>query len=170
MSISIRDILTFVLIIIIQLLLDNYVDLGIYVYIAIFPYIILLLPFKYKGVSILFSAFAFGLLIDLLGNGVLGLNAGALTTMALCRRPFLKLVINEQSFNKLDTPSLPLLGASKYAIFLFLSYALFNIAFVILEGMMSYPFINTLLKVLISTLVNVGVIFLMSLLTQNKRN
>lgn len=170
MSISIRDILTFVLIIIIQLLLDNYVDLGIYVYIAIFPYIILLLPFKYKGSSILLSAFAVGLLIDLLGNGVLGLNAGALTTMALCRRPFFKLVINEQSFNKQDAPSLAAFGASKYTLFLALNYAVFITVFVILEGMMSYPFINTLLKVLISTLVNVGVIFLMSLLSQNKRN
>ena len=160
MNINIRNIITFLLIIIIQLIIDNYVDLGVYVYIAIFPYLILTLPFKYKGSSIMFVAFGVGLLIDILGNGVLGLNAGALTAMALCRRPFFKLVINEQSFNKQDIPSLATFGANKYAIFLTMNYAVFITVFVILEGMMSYPLLNTLLKVAISTSINVGFVFL----------
>ena len=85
-----RKAISIILIIVIQLLIDNYLNLGLYLYVAIFPFLILTLPYRYKTIPTMLLSFLLGLSIDFLSNGVLGLNAGALTAMAFVRQGLLQ--------------------------------------------------------------------------------
>lgn len=167
-----RDLKTIIYVIIltaIQILMDNYLDLGVYVYLFIIPYFILLLPYKYKTISTMLIAFLLGLFVDFLSNGVLGLNAAALTAMALTRQSFLKLVVNEQSMGKYDTPAIKDIGFIGYAIFITLSYLVFFIFYVLFDSLGSGHILLSLLKILISTIANTVLIIILSYIIQQRR-
>lgn len=169
MNIDIKKILYCILLIAIQLLLDNYLDLGIYIYLFIVPYFILFLPYRYKTIPTMFLAFFAGLAIDFLSNGVLGLNAGALTTMALFRQSFMQLVVNEQSMDKYETPTLKDMGILRYSLFVLLSYLVFFITFSLLDNFGSGMVLISILKTIISSISNTVLIVIISFIIQERR-
>jgi hypothetical protein len=161
-----RKALIVIFIVIIQLILNSYINLGLYIYLVIFPFIILTLPYRVKTIPAMLLSFILGLAIDFLSNGVLGLNAGALTAMALCRQSFLQMLINEQSMGKYDTPSIKEIGFLKFSTYIILSFIIFFVSYIFLDNMGFSPFGFNLLKLLVSTLVNSFLMIIICIVTQ----
>lgn len=169
MRISIKDILLLLLLLAIQLLLSNYVNLGSYIIISILPYIILILPFSTKQIPTMLLGFSLGILFDLLGNGIIGLNAAALTAMSLCRSSFLQLITTEQSFTKYDVPTFTNIGILRFSVFTLLSLLVYFTVYVLVENMSFSPFGFNILRIVISSLINTALILLLCAIIQNRR-
>lgn len=161
-----RKAIIVIFIVIIQLILNSYINLGLYIYLVIFPFIILTLPYRVKTIPAMLLSFLLGLAIDFLSNGVLGLNAGALTAMALCRQSFLQMLINEQSMGKYDTPSIKEIGFLKFSTYIILSFIIFFVSYIFIDNMGFSPFGFNLLKLLVSTLVNSFLMIIICIVTQ----
>ncbi len=106
-------ILTYIILIIIQILTDGLLDTGIFV--SLFPvmFIILTLPYKSGTISTLLVGFGLGLLVDFMGNGVIGLNAAALTAVSFCRQGLLQMIAGSYIMDNTERPDLFSLGYIK---------------------------------------------------------
>ena len=78
--------LMFLLILGVQLLICNYLHITAYLTLSLLPCAILLLPTKVGTTASMLIAFASGLTVDVLAEGVVGLNALALVPVAGARR------------------------------------------------------------------------------------
>lgn len=114
-------------------------------------------------------AFFLGLLLDVLSNGVIGLNAGALTAMAFLRQSFLQILINEQSMGKYESPGVKGMGFPRYSKYVFLSYLTFFIFYILFDNFGSGLLLFSFLKIVISCLVNTVLIIILSYIIQERR-
>ena len=78
------QIIRFILFILVQVLILNFVEPGWGVYPMLYPLFIMMLPFELGTVPVLIIAFFTGLTIDSLSNGF-GLHASAAVVMAYAR-------------------------------------------------------------------------------------
>lgn len=97
--------------------LDNYVNLSVYIDLALFLYIILMLPVRTGTVPAMLIAFLTGLTVDILGNGIPGLTSAALTSAALCRKGILLAVAPKDFPIKDSRASIDSLGPRRYAVY-----------------------------------------------------
>lgn len=106
-----------ILLLIAQGALDNYVNFSVYLDIALFLYIILMLPPKTGTVSAMAIAFITGFTVDILGNGIPGLTSAALTAAAMCRRGAIIAVAPKDFQIKDKRSSIESLGIRRFAIY-----------------------------------------------------
>ena len=66
--------------------LDNYINLTVYLDIILCLFLVLILPPKWGAVPSMLAGFLMGLAVDILGNGITGMSAAALTAAGLCRK------------------------------------------------------------------------------------
>ena len=90
--------LIYLLLAIAQLILTNFLRLSPYLMLSILPVMVLCIPIRTSTAVTMIIAFATGLSVDLLSEGVLGLNALALVPVALCRNSILRLVFGTELF------------------------------------------------------------------------
>ena len=134
----------------IQLILAKYCQMWHLVYICIRPAMILCQPTSRPTPLVLFIAFLSGLAVDLLADGVIGLNAAALLPVALLQKPLISLLIDEDvvqrhyHFSFFRHGYIRIGGTLLLVIFLFmLTYALLdnagerNFGFVMLKTFLS---------------------------------
>lgn len=142
--------------IICQILLSEYVNIWPILYIAIFPQFIILLPPTMNRFLHLFIAFVLGLSIDILCDGVMGLNAGALVAMAYIRPAVLKLTIPKASFETYDNaPLVPrTLDLQKLALIYALMLTVFFAIYILLDSAASFTFGYTILKMAVCIIAN----------------
>lgn len=142
--------------IICQMLLGEYVNIWPLLYIAIFPQFMILLPPTMNRSAYLLVAFIFGLGIDILCDGVMGLNAGALVAMAYIRPLVLKLIIPKASFDTYENaPLVPrTLELPKLALLYAIMFTVFFTVYIFLDGAASFTFGYTVLKLLVCIAAN----------------
>ena len=80
-----RFLVNFLLLLIVQICIANFFRLSQYVMLSILPAMILLIPIRHGTIPALFIAFATAVAVDLLSDGLLGLNVLALVPVAFCR-------------------------------------------------------------------------------------
>lgn len=88
---TLRHIIMAVLLVLAQGALDNYVNLTVFLDLSLCLYIILMLPFRWGTVPAMLTGFVIGLTVDILGNGIPGMSAAAMTAAGLCRKGILSL-------------------------------------------------------------------------------
>lgn len=93
----VKYIIVAVLLILAQGALDNYVNISIYLDIAMCLYLLLALPVRWGTVPTMLAGFVIGLLVDILGNGILGMSAAAMTAAGLCRRGIFNLTAPKEN-------------------------------------------------------------------------
>lgn len=93
----VKYIIVAVLLILAQGALDNYVNISIYLDIAMCLYLLLALPVRWGTVPTMLAGFVIGLLVDILGNGILGMSAAAMTAAGLCRRGIFNLTAPKET-------------------------------------------------------------------------
>ena len=109
----------FLLLVAVQMLICNYLNLSPYLTLSILPVLILCVPLRLPTFWTLLLAFATGSAVDLLSEGLLGLNALALVPVAFVRKEVISVRKN---------------GFGKVALAIFLVQALFLAIYIWADG------------------------------------
>lgn len=148
----INNILRFVLLIVLQVMILNYVYLGGYVIPFIYILAIMMLPTRYGNIPLLLTAFATGVLIDVFCN-IPGFHAFSCTMVA-----FVRIVIGNKMLTRddpdavIDTPSIYSVPFQTFASYSFVMSLVFCITYGLVETFSFGNFGLTVLAMLINTL------------------
>lgn len=124
----------YLLLLIAQLLLSNYAVFTPYVTLSILPVMVLCMPIRVGTVAAMLIACASGLTVDLLSEGLLGLNALALVPVAFFRYSVIRLVFGGELFAREEDFSVRRSGFGKVALALLIMQALFLLVYVWADG------------------------------------
>lgn len=117
-----------------QILICNYLNLGYLLTLYILPVLVLLIPIKYSTISTLLIAFVSGLLVDMLGDGVIGLNAFAIVPVALARKGLLRFIFGQEVFSHKEDVTIRKYGFLKFSTFIAMGQALFLFLYIAADG------------------------------------
>lgn len=134
MTLKGHSIYTFLLIIVAQVVFSALLGLGPYVMLSLLPVSILILPTRYSTVRLMLNAFIVGLVVDILADGILGLNALALVPVAYIRRGLLTLVCGEELFSRGDEVYYNKQGAAKISVLILVSQAIFLLIYLLVDS------------------------------------
>lgn len=120
--------------ILIQAVICNYVYLGPYITISILPAVILFMPLKFNEITDMLIAFAIGIAIDWLSDGVIGLNAAALVAVGYSRRAIIKMFFGSDTVTREESFNMRKNGALKVISAITLANAIFLFAYILFDG------------------------------------
>ena len=160
MNDNLKYILRFLFFLALQLLIFQNLNLG--TYLAPMPYILFLLlfPCTYSTVLLMLWAFAFGLTLDVLGAGIMGLHTASFVVAGALRSTILKTVTVKGDLDNLMVPGFNQLGFGRYSIFVVLCVIAHHLVFFTLESLSFFLFWQTFARFLCSLLLNVFLILL----------
>ena len=123
-----------------QLLLSNYIKITPFVMVSILPVMVLCIPIRISTTAALFIAFATGLSVDLLSEGLLGINTLAIVPVAFVRKMVIQLVFGEEVFARNEDFSIKKSGLGKVSIAIVIVQALFLLVYILADGAGTRPF------------------------------
>ena len=135
-----RFYLVFVVLTIVQMLICNYFHLSAYLMLSILPVMVLCLPLRVGTTGAMIIAFVTGLVVDLLAEGMLGLNTLALVPVAYARKGIIRLVFGDELFARKEDFSVRKNGFGKVAVAIFIAQALFLLIYIWADGAGTRPF------------------------------
>ena len=142
-------VITYLLMVVAQILLCNYLYIGPYITVSLLPALILCLPIRTPAPIAMVIAFVTGLAVDFLAEGLPGINAFSLVPVALVRIPVISLVFGEDMISRKEEFSARRNGIGKTALALLMVQALFLFLYIIVDGAGTRSFgFNTLRFVL----------------------
>lgn len=151
----------FVLLVIFQVVVLNYLEPGFGIYPMIYPLFIFMLPIEMATVYTMVLAFLIGLSVDSASN-TFGLHASSSVLMAYLRPQVLKWLSPREGYENIETPSLYTLGPRLFIYAYFLLLIFHNTWFFFIESFKLNEFLWVLLKIALSSGVSLG----LSLLVQ----
>ena len=132
--------LAYVLLVLAQLLITNYLHLTPYLMLSILPVLVLTIPLRISTVGALCITFATGLGVDLLAEGVLGINTVALLPVAFVRRGLVNLLFGDELFARKEDFSIHRNGFAKVFAAMVVAQALFLALYIWADGAGVRPF------------------------------
>ena len=132
--------LIYVLVLICQVFLSNYTNLGPYVMLTMLPAMILCIPTSVSTVTCMLIAFASGFATDWLAEGILGLNVAALLPVAVMRKGLIRIFLGEDIIARNDSFSIRKNGIGKVTFALLTASAIFLAIYIFLDGAGTRPF------------------------------
>jgi hypothetical protein len=129
----------YILLIICQIIMSNYTNLGPYITLTMLPAMVLCIPTGISTVVCMFIAFASGLSVDWLSEGFLGLNAAALTAVALVRKGLIRFFLGEDIIIRNDSFSIRKNGLVKVSSALITATVVFLAIYIFLDGAGTRP-------------------------------
>lgn len=130
----------YLLLVIVQLLLNNFLRVSPYLMLSILPVMVLCIPIRVNTTATMFIAFATGLVIDLLSEGLLGLNALALVPVALLRNSIIRLIFGTELFARNEDFSPQRNGFGKVLLGVFIAHTLYLAIYVWVDAAGMRPF------------------------------
>lgn len=160
---QINNILTFIGLILVQILVLDNIRLGCYVHLVVYVLFILQQPFKTPKTTLLLEGFLIGIVIDVF-NGTPGLNAAATVLIAYLRPYIIDMMTRKSELDEKHEPTVEKKGFSWFLVYSIIVLTIHNftlfmletftfklLGIVIVEVLVSVP-ISALLIVLISYL------------------
>ena len=92
--------LMYILLVIAQILVCNFINVGPYVFISILPAIILCLPPTIPCILLMLLASVSGLAVDWLAEGIIGLNMASILPVAFIRNPLCRLLFGREHMER----------------------------------------------------------------------
>jgi len=157
--IILKNIGRFVFLILFQVLILNNIQFSGYINPYFYIYFILLLPFETPRWLLLLSAFLLGISLDAFTN-TYGLNASACVLMAFVRPFVISAISTGTEFMIGHSPSLKNQGMKWFAYYSILLVLIHHFALFYLEIFRFNEFFQTLLRVLLSSVFTLLLIFL----------
>ena len=133
--------LVYCLLTVAQLLLTNYFRITPYVMLSLLPLMVMCIPIRVGTPLTLLIAFATGLVVDAVSEGVLGLNTLSLLPVAYCRKGIIRLVMGSEIFARGEDFTVPRNGLEKVMMLLLLAYLLFLVFYVWADSAGTRPFL-----------------------------
>jgi hypothetical protein len=149
-----RQIIIYAVVILLQIIINNYVYLGPMVYICLIPLLVMYLPLDQKPYISLIIAFGLGLIIDILSDGVLGLNAGAATLLALVYKPLFYPVFQKNNYSKKFIPAIRESNIWHHVLYLLIIIAIYFLFYIAFDGLATTTLIVSLARYLVNVAVN----------------
>ena len=131
--------LIYIILLVAQLLLSTYANFTPYVMVTLLPVMVLCMPIRMHTILAMVMAFASGLSVDLLSEGLLGLNALALVPVAFARNAIIRLIFGRELFAREEDFSIHRNGFGKVLVALVLSVALFLAIYIWADGAGTRP-------------------------------
>jgi hypothetical protein len=122
-----------------QIVLCNYAALGPYIMLTMLPAMIMCIPTTVSTASCMLIAFASGLAVDWLSEGLIGLNAAAAVPVALLRNGAIKIFLGEDLITRGDRFSIKKNGLFKIIAVMFTALAVYLGIYVFLDGAGTRP-------------------------------
>ncbi len=163
-----KRILLYVMILIIQIIINDFANLGPYLYICCIPLLVIYLPIEQKTAVSLLLAFGLGLLIDILSDGIIGLNAGSAVFLCMCRKPLFKLVFSRDNPDKRSLPTIRE-SPDKYIKYVSLSVFIYFLFYILFDGFDIQQWLFSLIRLILSCIINVIIISLVCYSFLNER-
>jgi hypothetical protein len=129
----------YTLLIIGQIVLCNYSQLGPYVMLSMLPAMVLCIPPSVSTITSMLIAFASGLSVDWLSEGLLGLNTAAILPVALMRKGVIKIFLGEDIISRGDRFSYRKNGFAKISAAHSVCLIIFLSLYIILDGAGTRP-------------------------------
>lgn len=131
--------LIYIILLVAQLLLSTYANFTPYVMVTMLPVMVLCMSIRMGTVLAMVIAFATGLSVDLLSEGLLGLNALALVPVAFARNSIIRLIFGGELFAREEDFSIHRNGFWKVLVAIVLSTALFLAVYIWADGAGTRP-------------------------------
>lgn len=146
------NIFRFVVLIVLQILLLNYVSFGGYVIPFIYILAVLMLPTRVGNIPLLLIAFAAGALVDIFCN-IPGFHTFSCTMMAFVRVIIGNRMLTRDDPNEavIDVPSVHTVPFQTFAVYLLVMSAVYSFTYCLLEAFSFGNFWMTLLSMLLDT-------------------
>lgn len=151
----------FILLVIFQVLVLNYLEPGFGIYPMLYPLFIFMLPMELGVVPLMFLSFLIGMAVDSASN-TYGLHASSSVLMAYFRPQIFKWLAPREGYENIETPSLYALGTRWYIYAYGSLLVLHNTWYFMIESFKLNEMLWVLLKIGLSVLVS----FVLSLLVQ----
>lgn len=155
--------LLYFLLVLAQIILCNFTNLGPYVMLTLLPAMIICVPLTVSTPLVMLLAFMTGLSVDWLSEGLVGINASCLVPVALMRKPLIRFFLGEDLITRSDSFSIRKNGVGKISMLLSLSIIIFLGLYIILDGAGTRPMWFNLTRLGISFVCN----FILSLIVTN---
>ena len=152
-----RFVIVFVLLVLVQIVLCNFLNLSRYAVLSYLPVLILMLPVRWNRIVMMLFAFALGFLVDFFSTGMLGLTSLALVPVALSRGLVVAGMFGDELGSREGELSLSRFGLPKFALATLLLCALYFIVYVWADSAGTLAFWQCALRVLLSVLVSMPV-------------
>ena len=146
-----------------QIIMCNYCQLGPYVMLSMLPAMVLCIPPGINTIVCMLIAFASGLATDWLSEGLLGLNAAAILPVALMRNGIIKIFMGEDLIIRGDRFSYRKNGFAKISAAHSLCLITFLAIYIFLDGAGTRPLWFCLTKGGVSFVCN----FLLAIMVTN---
>ncbi len=157
-----------IIFIILQIILDEFVNNWYMVYISLCPLFILSLPISMPKGSYMLVSFLVGLSIDIFSGGLLGLNAAAAVAVAFVRMPILRLLFSYALLENLSVITINSVRTKSFIFVLFLINIIFFSVYILLDVLFTIPFYLFAMWLLINLVLNVIFSYIAELLFVNK--
>ena len=142
--------LQYILLLIAQVLICNYFHFTPYLTLTLLPALILCLPTRLSTAAGMLIAFVTGITVDLLAEGVVGLNAFALVPVGLLRRGLVRFVFGEELLVRGENFSIHKFGLPKVIFAVFLMQTVFLVLYIWADGAPVRPFLFNFWRYFIS--------------------
>ncbi len=127
------------LLLICQLVLCNYSPLGPYIMLTMLPAMILCIPLSVSVFTCMIIAFASGLAVDWLSEGLIGINAASLLPVAYARKGIIRIFFGEDLITRKDRFSFNKFGTLKISAAIVTALTIFLTIYIILDGAGTRP-------------------------------
>ena len=117
-----------------QMVLCNFADFSPFVMLTMLPAMVICVPLSVSTPACMLLAFATGLSVDWLSEGIIGINAASLVPVALMRKPLIRFFLGEDIITRSDSFSFRKNGLSKISFILIISTLIFLSIYVFLDG------------------------------------
>ena len=162
--------LMYLLIVATQMLICNYFHVSPYITLSILPAAILCLPTRFGAIPAMLIAFFTGLIVDLLVDGVSGMNAAALVPVAFVRSLMYDSIFGKEIRLHGEDISLRKFGLVKFILSLLIVQSIFLGIYIMADGGAARPMIFNLLRFALSLVVCTALsLVIVHLLDPNER-
>lgn len=132
--------LVYILLTVVQIIICNYFRISPYLTLSILPAMVICIPSSRSTVSALLIAFATGLAVDALSEGILGLNALALVPVAFIRTPLMRLLLGKEVNERHESLNIRYNGLSTVSVAIAVAQTLFLAIYILADGAGMRPF------------------------------
>ena len=131
--------LLYCLLLICQVLLCNYFQFTPFAMLALLPAMILCVPLTTGTIGCMFIAFGSGMAVDMLAEGIIGLNTSALVPVAILRKPLIRMLFGEDLIIRKDSFSIRKYGMAKVSAAIMATLIVFLTIYIFLDGAGTKP-------------------------------
>lgn len=139
-------ILPYIILVFIQMIICNYFHLSSFITLSILPVMVLCIPLSVSTIGAMLIAFVTGLSIDLMAEGIYGLNTVALLPIAYIRKQLVATIFGKDCILRDEDFSFHKNGAGKITLAITIVQALFLILYIAFDGAGTRTFLFNLAR------------------------